>query len=299
MRPFTVLIILLAACGHEDLDFKLPDGGNAESDDGAISATSTDCAGSASACEDAIAPTDFGIGSSNDAGSWGIAGYGDSSAFPDEDLGQTEWYQDDPRGYPTEPGQFAESCAYDWSFDEICANDIDEDCDGTVDEYPGIGEPCESGCGEGDYVCSASTNTLLCRGRQGCFNPTVAPPCGDGVVDSGEECDPNAPSERAGITCTLTCERPLFIVCVESGIVYPERCDDLHVCNERIGACVPVIGPGQPRCPELPIEGSAAEDEFYPMLEVEDGECWVTCSENEQCPSSLAECYMGFCVVPF
>ena len=128
---------------------------------------------------------------------------------------------------------------------------------------------------------------------------TVPAPCGDGILGSDEECDPNAPSEQAGITCTLTCERPLFIRCVDAGIAYAERCDDLHVCNERLGACMPLLSTRQPRCPRLPVEGDATGSRFYPMLEMENGECWVTCSESAQCPSSLSDCYMGFCAVPF
>ena len=86
---------------------------------------------------------------------------------------------------------------------------------------------------------------------------------------------------------------------MDAGVAHPELLRRLHVCDEHIGACMPVIGPRQPRCPQLPIEGSATDDEFYPMLETENGECWVTCSESDQCPSSLSECYMGFCAVPF
>jgi hypothetical protein len=303
MRLITVLSLLLAACGHERLDFALPDGGHSDGDAGARSARSVGCAGGAS-CRESSDPTVLGRGSPDDAspagsdgGAASAEGTGTHSA-PDQQTAQAERYQDDPRGYPTGPGQHAAYCAQGQSFEEVCGNDIDDDCDGTVDEYPGIGAPCMSGCGEGIYVCSAATNALLCRGAPGCVNAVPAP-CGDGFVGSDEECDPHAPSETPGVTCTLTCNRPLFVACVQAGVAFPELCDDLHVCNERIGACVPVIGPRQRRCPQLRIEGSAAEDEFYPMLEVENGECWVTCSESEQCPSSLSECYMGFCVVPF
>jgi hypothetical protein len=227
----------------------------------------------------------------------GGAGAG-APATLDGGVEHADRYQDDPRGYSTGPGQVTSACKRGQSIAEVCGNDLDEDCDGTVDEYPGIGAPCMSGCGEGRYVCSADTNALLCRGKQGCAND-VPPRCGDGLPGTDEECDPNAPSETPGITCTLTCNRPLFIHCVQAGVALPELCNDLHVCNERIGACVPVIGPRQRRCPQIRIEGGAAEDEFYPMLEVENDECWVTCSESAQCPSSLSECYMGFCVVPF
>jgi hypothetical protein len=298
MRQLTVLTIVLAACGHEALDFALPDGGSAGSHNGASSATPAACAGSDSRCRDLLEPAAVGADSLQGIGGAELpVGGAGTTATLDAGVEHADRYQDDPRGYPAGPGQISLACMRGQSFDEICGNDIDDDCDGIVDEYPGIGAPCTSGCGEGSYVCSASTNTLLCRGAQGCHNPVPAP-CGDGFVGSGEECDPNAPSETPGVTCTLTCTRPLFIHCVHAGVAFPALCDDLRVCNERVGACVPVIGPRQRRCPQLRIEGSSADGEFYPMLEVENGECWVTCSESTQCPSSLSQCYMGFCVVP-
>jgi hypothetical protein len=58
-----------------------------------------------------------------------------------------------------------------------------------------------------------------------------------------------------------------------------------------------VLGPGQLRCPKIPIEGSSG-GAFYPMLETEGAECWITCTKSEQCPSVLSDCYMAFCVVP-
>lgn len=303
MHLFTVLTILLTACGHDELDFAPPDAGRGSAgENGARSGMQMTCAGSDSRCQDLLDAALLGDDLPQGGGGGGgaelpVADAGTGTMF-DWGVDPLDRYQDDPLGYPTGPGQDAPACTQGQSFAEVCANDLDEDCDGTVDEYPGIGEPCASGCGEGTYVCSAETNALLCRGLQGCMNE-IPPSCGDGFLNSGEECDPNAPSEIAGVTCTLTCDRPLFIHCVEAGLAFPERCDDLHVCNERIGACVPVIGPRQRRCPEIRIAGSSADDAFYPMLETEDGQCWVTCSESDQCPSSLSDCYMGFCVVPF
>ena len=307
MTLLTVFAIAVAACGHEQLDFEPPDAGRRSAqENGAGSGMQVTCAASDWRCRDLFDSAALGADSLQGIGGAGLSvggggggggGSGTSASF-DAGIGQAGRFQDDPAGYPTGPGQLTPACMRGQSFPEVCANDLDEDCDGTVDEYPGIGASCVSGCGEGTYVCSAVTNALLCRGALGCMHE-VPPLCGDGLPDSREECDPNAPSEIPGVTCTLTCNRPLFIHCVQAGVAFPELCDELHVCNERIGACVPVIGPQQRRCPQLRIEGSSAEDAFYPMLETEDGECWVSCSESEQCPSSLSECYMGFCVVPY
>lgn len=300
MLLLSILACVVAACGHEKLDFELPDagsGGDQRSARAGMPATST---GVTASCDDTVDPAAI-IGDSPqqglDAASLSTAGRAGAPAAIDAGaaLSDADHHQLDPHGYPTAPMQITVACMRGQSFPEVCANDLDDDCDGMVDEYEGIGATCRTGCGEGTYACSASTNALVCLG---CTND-VPPPCGDGLLNSDEECDPNAPSEMPGITCTPTCTRPLFVHCVQAGIAFPDRCPDLRVCNERIGACVPVIGPQQRRCPQLPIEGNSAAGAYYPMLEVESGECWVTCSESAQCPSSLSECYMGFCVVPF
>jgi hypothetical protein len=315
MRAFTVLSFVLFACGHEQLDFHVPDGGHLRRDSGMPVASPAVCASASPDCAASfgmpvLGPGTPGTGAYNDGGiahdeagdsangASSMAAGTDPRSASGENTEPQDRYQDDPAGYPAGPDQSAASCAQSQGIAEICANDLDDDCDGTVDEYPGIGEPCRAGCGEGIYVCSAATNSLLCHGPHGCSNP-VPPSCGDGFVGSDEACDPNAQGEQPGVTCTLTCERPLFIRCVDSGVANPELCDELHVCDAHIGACMPVIGPRQPRCPQLPIEGDATEGQFYPMLEMENGECWITCSESEQCPSSLSQCYMGFCAVPF
>jgi hypothetical protein len=300
----TAFAIAVAACGHEKLDFALPDAGRGGAHaqmDGAPPGTEVPCASSDWRCRDFVDSAGLDVDSPKGIGGSGLSAgaASGSNAGVDGAVEHADRYQDDPRGYPAGPAHLTLACASGQSIPEVCANDLDDDCDGTVDEYPGIGAPCVSGCGqEGIYVCDAETNALLCRGPQGCRNE-VPPLCGDGLPDSHEECDPNAPSEVPGVTCTLSCTRPLFVRCVQAGAAFPERCDDLHACDERVGACVPVIGPRQRRCPQLRIEGASADDEFYPMLEMENGECWVTCSESDQCPSSLSQCYMGFCVVPF
>ncbi len=52
--------------------------------------------------------------------------------------------------------------------DEICGNDLDDDCDGTTDEgFPGLGEPCSVGVGacrvSGTFVCDAANpDAVVC-----------------------------------------------------------------------------------------------------------------------------------------
>lgn len=327
MRTFALalaVLVGLAACGHDQLDFSLPDAGDAaDGQGGSRSAATCDQAGplgqrSASGAGALDSRSGFSAGAgqgSAAAGSDGVsgaaAGGGVSGGGGTDDAGESNGFdaipdelrfQDDPNGYPAVPGQRAPWCERGQSFEEVCANDVDEDCDGTVDELDAIGQPCGDGCGEAIYVCDAVTNTLVCRGHQGC-STDVPESCGDGLPDVGEECDPAAPGETSGVTCTLTCERPRFVRCIDGEGSHPELCrTGTEVCNERIGACMTVIGPSQRRCPEIPVEGGEPGD-IYPMLEVQNKEgepwqCWVTCSESAQCPSTLSECYMGFCAVP-
>jgi hypothetical protein len=271
----------LAACGHDRLDFSASGG------DGGATAVGCDDAGR---CADASIDA-MQVGSSDENMDAGASVNGGPSSAPGLHFNR------DPDGYPTTLGHWAPWCAEMKSFTELCDTGIDEDCDGRVDEFMGLGDSCMNGCYEGVYVCNTQTNSLVCQGPGGCTNE-LPPPCGDGFVEADEECDPNAADERSGITCTVDCHRPLFILCVTTGTPDPSVCDALHKCNERIGACVPVIGPQQRRCPNIRVEGGTDGD-FYPMLETEDGECVVTCSKPEQCPGILSDCYMGFCAAPF
>lgn len=309
MRRVFLILACVAGCGHDHLDFALSDGGRARGSspcDGSLSCLYTIDGGSRP--DGSLIEHDGGSAlnsSSKDHGGAGSRSGSPSAANPNGapsagDLASDPRFQDDPAGYPTPAGHEPPWCDQGKSFDEVCGNDVDDDCDGTVDEFPGIGSPCRGGCGTGIYVCDTVTNALLCRGRQGCVaSQTDGPkPCGDGVVTSGEQCDPAAPHEQLGVTCTADCRRPLFVRCVTAGVSNPDVCDALHKCDERIGACVPVLGPQQPRCPKIPVEGSGSNDKFYPMLETENGQCWITCTKSDQCPSVLSDCYMAFCAVP-
>lgn len=274
---------IFVSCSHDHLDFGVPGGGDAAAVEGC---------NDGGRCADASMDGSLHAGSSDGSTDAGAShAQGQSPGAPGLPFNL------DPDGHPTTTSEWAPWCAEMKSFTELCDTGIDEDCDGRVDEFVGLGDSCMNGCYEGVYVCNTQTNSLVCQGPGGCRND-VPPPCGDGFVEADEECDPNASDERSGITCTVDCHRPLFVLCVTSGEPDPSVCDALHKCDERIGACVPVIGRQQRRCPNIRVEGGADGD-FYPMLETEDGECLVTCSKPDQCPGILSDCYMGFCAAPF
>lgn len=304
-RLLAFVICVSPACGHDELDFVVPDAG-AHPDGKGPDSHAPGCSSpesSAASSEQTSNGAAGGIAAgANGEGGAGSGGAGSRGSGAGTGISPDLRYQENPRGYPVTPAQQPAWCEQGQSFEEICGNDIDEDCDGIADEFRGIGSPCASGCGQGTYVCDVVTNALLCRGVQGC-SVEVPEPCGDGFASASEQCDPAAPGERLGVTCTSSCERPLFVPCIDSAGEHSQFCrDELEMCSDRIGACVPVIGPRQRRCPQISVEGSGAA-ESYPMLEiqsVEGGpwECWVTCTENDQCPTALADCYMGFCAVP-
>jgi putative metal-binding protein len=78
---------------------------------------------------------------------------------------------------------------------ELCGNNVDDDCDGMVDEgFSMAGQPCSAGMGAclrtGTYVCSADRLSLRCSATAGppganelCGN-TIDDDC-DGMVDEG------------------------------------------------------------------------------------------------------------------
>lgn len=314
MRRFVIaLVTCLGACAHDKLDFGLPDAGGAQS----IERRHGGADSGLSSCQGPMCPSDIGAADGDDTydsildaalAAHGAKPFGALDAGSNRTEGPTDEQHNgqvevDPNGYPTPPGQQAPWCDQGQPIDEVCGNAVDDDCDGTVDEFSGGGEPCRIACGDGIYspgiyVCDVATNSLSCQpSSPDCIMPASNPPrCGDTVVDPGEQCDPADPKERAGITCTSDCRRPLFVRCLIDGMLEPDICDPLHACSERIGACVPVISAMQPRCPEIPIEAGGSE--FYPMLETEDGQCWLTCLDSSTCPSPISDCYMGFCAVP-
>lgn len=312
MRKLLIaLAICLGACAQRKLDFELPDASSVRSGRGARGGDSD---GGLRSCDGRSCFSDGGAGvdggdSTGDATSPGSASNfgaafdaGSNSTEGSADEQRDPWVEIDPNGYPASPGERAPWCDQGAPIDEVCGNAVDDDCDGTVDEFTGGGEPCRMDCGDGIYspgiyVCDVATNSLVCQPSDpDCLMPASNPPrCGDTVVDPGEQCDPADPKERSGITCTVDCKRPLFVRCLIDGTLEPDLCDELHTCSERVGACVPVIGPAQPRCPEIPTGDGG---KLYPMLETEGGQCWVTCLDSEQCPSPISDCYMGFCVVP-
>jgi hypothetical protein len=303
VRTAGFVLALTLSCGQEQLDFALPDSADASASastaghSGQSDAWAQGGAGTAPSEASKLGPAVGGYGGLGTTG--GATG---SSAQPSKSNAADPLFTIDPLGYDGAPENEPPWCALGQTFPEVCGNDLDEDCDHTVDELAELGQPCHEDCGEGTYGCDVTTHTVICR-RPGCENPRSGV-CGDGFLDVGEQCDTALPGEQVGVSCLEDCTRPVheFVRCLdERGQAVPRRCaGSMEVCSEHVGACVPVTGPEHRLCPEIPLPGSTDPKAVYPTLEViETGECWISCGEDADCPPSvLTDCYMGICVVP-
>lgn len=295
------LVALFAglACSSNKLDFTLPDAG--------CFATEHESVAGDAALQSGQEPAAFGAGAGGEDFATGVAeeplsgGASGSSNGPTVDSFDVQSITADlvvydPAGYQAGPDDAASWCEGGHVAVELCGSGIDEDCDGRVDEMAMLGQECEAGCMVAQLMCNTESHELVCRGLHGC-EMEQAVTCGNGFLDVDEQCDPQAPGESLD-TCTWRCTRPLFTRCLFGvGDSDPTVCTGNTECSWFTGACMPLVGTEGLRCPEYRVVGSTDETAFYPMLETEDDQCWVSCSEDEQCPPGLDDCYMGFCVV--
>ena len=249
--------------------------------------------------------------------------------------GSVEYWSDaqtTPDGYPATPETTPGWCLYGDEVyrDERCGTDLDEDCDGAVDEYPGLGEPCATDCQTfGIMVCNPETLEAVCQNvERPCEVPVT---CGNGYLElSIEPCDLSAAentlpnkdeAELLAPYCTKDCrvDTNFRAKCWDSTgtkedeIVYRGQYRGICVfnglvCSEHVKTCVPTVSGGG-RCPRLArpetaeryaerVDAGVEEAPVYNMVESENGECWITCQGDEDCPQeSMRFCYMGTCVV--
>lgn len=203
-------------------------------------------------------------------------------------------------GFPIlEQDQVAPNCFDSGPVDEHCANGLDDDCDGSVDEH--LRWECFEGCDpghNGSWACDPLTGETTCQ----CFSGRE---CGDGEVDFDEECDPRAPDAlkarayyRPGFDaasewqttqlqpyCNNQCELDTYLNSCSYRRYQPENGEWLVIwsagpetgigddrrtmfycmpgtaCSRDAHACLPELGDFNVTCPDLKMPAAADVDE--------------------------------------
>jgi len=160
---------------------------------------------------------------------------------------------------------------------ELCGTNVDEDCDGTVDEgYPTVGTPCSVGSGAcfatGVHVCSATGLTVVCDATAG--DPQVETCDGsdedcDGLVDEGFQI--NQPCD-GGLDSDL-CAEGVWACDAAGG----------RVCTDMTGSTYDLCGGGDEDCDPTSGDGS------------EDGNVGTSCdgADSDLCSEGVQQCVAG------
>lgn len=336
-------VTALLGCGASPIDLGLvADGGGSderpgnETGDGAATPSDSRLEEPQSA-PDSLATGDFfraeGVESpSNNELLTGVpdsdAGYWEDQGEPALDVLASVDQEPTPEGYPANEEHTPDWCDTGESHQERCGTDVDEDCDGRVDENELLGQACFTVCDiPGKWLCDRDQQQLVCFHRTCYLTPET---CGNRWHDEGEQCDVSAgdpafediaPLEtycRADCRWATRFEEPCWVP-TEDGPVqviyfrdgalqWPCDAEGL-VCSELVRSCVPKLGEGRwYRCPRLRraesdeewlqrLEAGDGEAPLYPMVESDEGECHISCSTDAECPERLGSCYMGVCVV--
>jgi len=167
----------------------------------------------------------------------------------------------------------------------------DSDC-------PGCRSPADCGsgqtCREGECVCSgtpSSSNREHCGTCGNACGPSeeciggrcIEEPCGNGRIDSGEDCDPNA-SGWTNMTCNpATCKRTVYKACWEDADCeyIGGGCYTVPVPMDSIYVCTPSCARGVSECPTIPGVASSQ------YLCSNDGYCFLHCDSPSSCPGGL------------
>lgn len=358
-RTLLLCLLLLSACSHKPLDFGLAKDAGSGGDMGtggdgfttggnhALGTGGKKAADSTGGNSAGGAGSTLGTGGANDSaedftfGSLDLT-VGDTNgdgAIDLDDLTDLDWLDwanwatDDANsaGDPASDGQSASWCLDGGEpQEELCGTDIDEDCDGYVDEMVDVGTWCFSDCGSsGEQVCDPFTHTLTCLDdrKERC---ALQAGCGNGVVDANEQCDISAGGTpwyeafELNTYCTGDCRIDTFFwMCLSNSVDGPinvavskdadgvthDRCQDQGLaCSDTTKTCVYKLQGDWDSCPDL--QRLETHDEYkkriasgdtqvptYRQVESGSGECWITCQDDSECPGTLSSCYMGTCVL--
>ncbi len=178
-----------------------------------------------------------------------------------------------------------------------------DQCDSGVCSKSGICEPC------GD------SDDTLCGLHQLCVHGACAELCGNGKVDTGEQCDSGPGGDSR---CTSDCKLELNQQCLEDGECGTNRCVNgaCQLCNSNLqcssrscvnGACANLCGDGAVQrgeaCDQGRLNGVAGACSAECLLGNglacrRDGECGSGLCQNGQCSACTAanQCRSNICV---
>lgn len=165
---------------------------------------------------------------------------------------------------------------------------------------------CEAGelCRQGKCECSgvpSSTNREhcgtcgnTCAANEECINGKCQEePCGNGTVDSGEECDPIARGWNSSTCNPDTCKRTVYTACNSDADCQFPGSYCLTVPNPQksgvIYFCSPSCARGVGSCPTIP---SVSGGQYMCAGESGSEFCGIKCESTADCPSGL-DCYLG------
>lgn len=190
---------------------------------------------------------------------------------------------------------------------EICGDQVDNDCDGEVDEGYGVGNPCSLPVGDctqmGVLLCGPTLETTVCAGLP--LGEGVSEICGDGIDN---DCDGlTDESFQLGLPCELglgTCRAEGAFVCDEASGT--EVCDGafklpgLELCGDHLdNDCDGITDEG------FELWGTGCEDGAYQCADdllalfcvpgapsLSPSGCWADegTVEGEPCVKGLGEC---------
>jgi hypothetical protein len=156
--------------------------------------------------------------------------------------------------------------------------------DGTVSLSQGttFGSVASYACSQGYRLQGGATRTCGDQGWSGSA-PTCVATCGNGVLDTGEQCDPTAPASSAWTCMPTTCQldnRKIYRACSGNA-----DCEAGQAC--AAGTCVVPGCTSSSTCPQVP-PGSGASAACINNL------CAATCSSAMHCAPGLT-CADGKC----
>ena len=151
----------------------------------------------------------------------------------------------------------------------VCKGGSCVDCIGSQDCRSHSGAPVCQG-----NKCVACTATEGCLAGETCTSRGCIKKCGNGTVESDEECDPGAGSGWTIQSCTEQCKRRIWASCTDNG-----QCPSgLNCADSSLNVCTKFFCTGNESCPAFP--GYATECTSNSM-------CEMACNAGDACPHGM------------